>query len=114
MPRPASRVSQLTRATHASPLLPVLHRGADKVAEQRMRIRCAGSQLRMELRADEPGMISQLDDLDKVVRGANARHDHPVLLECFLERIVDFVPVPVTFGDKLLFVGPEGFCSLED
>src|SRR5437660_1156064 len=68
-------------------------RGGDEVAEERMRPVGPGAKLRVELRADHPGMVAQLADLDeRAVGGDAAGHQSlrfPLLLENGAVEVVE-------------------------
>ena len=51
----------------------------DKAVEQGMRLGRAGFKFRMELAADEPGMILDFDDFDQTVIGRRTGQDQPAL-----------------------------------
>lgn len=56
-------------------------RGSDKIPEQGMGPVRARAEFRMELHAYEPGMILQLDDLDKVAFRISAGEAHRRILK---------------------------------
>src|SRR4051794_2750069 len=82
--RGAMSVSQLgQRARHigARMELVVIERRAHETGEQRMRAHGPRLQLGMELAADEPGVIGQLDHLDQRAIGREPRGPEPVFRE---------------------------------
>ena len=82
----------------------LLQRCLHEAAEQRMRAVRAGLQLRVRLRADEPGMLRQLDHLyDAAVRGLTGQK-HAVLLKNLAVIVVDFIAVTMALVDDFLAV----------
>ena len=81
----------------------VLDGRPDKRRKQRMRLEWLRLEFRMELAAQEPRMVRQLDHLDELgaAHGMLAGHDEPLLLEPGPERVGDLEAVPVTLGDLL-------------
>lgn len=77
-----------------------------------MRAVRAGLQLRVRLRADEPGMLRQLDHLyDAAVRGLTGQK-HAVLLKNLAVIVVDFIAVTMALVDDFLaveLIGLRGF-----
>ena len=104
--RPSATVTvdawTLTRARRARA------RRFDEAGEERVRIPRARAELRMELAGDEVGMLGQLDDLDELLLGPEARHAQPVLLEPRQVVVVDLVAVAVALLDDPLPVQPRG------
>src|SRR5215210_1121516 len=74
-------------------------RRLDKALEQRMRVERLALQLRVELNADEPGMVGPLDDLGERAVRAHSREDQAAFLERALVMDVDLVAVAVAFAD---------------
>src|SRR6266581_2324179 len=78
-----------TGRVRGSPIMPslgscrplVIHGGADEGREQRVRRPRLGAKLRMELPRDEPRVARQLDDLDELLLGPDARDLEPARLE---------------------------------
>src|SRR2546422_460958 len=95
-PRPpapaAPRRSECCRPRPASPV-PVRDRRLDEGGEERVGLPRPGAELGMELPGDEPRVIGQLDDLDELLLGPDARHAQTVLLEPLEVFVVDLVPV---------------------
>src|SRR5689334_20262718 len=56
---------QIWRGAFARLVAPLLHRGADEVAEERVRPVGTGAQLRVKLRAEHERVVAQLTDLDQ-------------------------------------------------
>src|SRR5579875_127482 len=77
----------------------LLYRRLDERGEQRMRIEGLGFELGVELDADEPGMVGELDDLGQLAVGRHAGEPHPGLLELRLVVDVDLVSVAVALAD---------------
>src|SRR5688572_5289644 len=73
--------------------------GGNEAREQWMRARWPGAQFRMELHADEPRMILQLDDLDQRPVGRQAAESESVGDELVPIAVGDLVPVSVTLTD---------------
>src|SRR5712691_92906 len=69
--------------------------GAHEPGEQRMRTHRPGLELRMELAADEPGMIGQLDHLDQRAVRREPRAPHAELGEHVAIGVRDLVAVAV-------------------
>src|SRR6266568_7729770 len=88
-------LSQLARRLVARLHFAAIERGADEAREQRMRTHRPRLQLRMELAADEPGMIGQLDHLDQRAIGRQARAAHAVLREYVAIGVRDLVAMAV-------------------
>src|SRR6185312_17522291 len=79
--RGAMSVGQLgQRARHVRARMEfvVVDRGAHKPREQRMRAHRPRLELGMELAADVPGMVGQLDHLDERAVGREARGTEPI------------------------------------
>src|SRR3546814_18135805 len=74
------------------------HRGFDEGREQRMRVERLRFELRMELHADEPGMVRQFDYFRQHSVGGKAREQQPRLFQLVPVVDVDFVAVPVPFA----------------
>ncbi|MPL84476.1 hypothetical protein SDC9_30441 [bioreactor metagenome] len=74
-------------------------RGLHQPGEQRMRREGFRLQLRMELHADEPGVILHLDDLGQPAIGRHAREHQPAGLQLVAILDVDLVAVAVAFLD---------------
>src|SRR5687768_11837092 len=75
------------------------HRGSDQPREQRMRARRTRLQLGMELTADEPWMIGELDDLDERAVRAHPTQSEPVLDERVPILVRYFIAVAVPLAD---------------
>src|SRR5881392_1475912 len=82
-----------------APSAMLLARRAHEPGEQRVRARRARLELRVELAADEPGVIGQLDHLDERAGGREAGAAHAVLGEDVTVGIGHFVAVPVPLAD---------------
>src|SRR5690349_21480745 len=72
-----------------------LGRGGNESREERMRPRRPRLQLGMELTADEPGVILELDDLDELSIRREPAEPHPMLHEEIAVAIRDFVTMSV-------------------
>ncbi len=83
-------------------------RGADEVAEERVRARGPRSQLGVELPRDEERMVGQLDDLGEAPVVRVAREHEPGLLEPLVVGGVDLPAMTVTLVHDLLAVGGGG------
>ena len=70
-----------------------------------MRMIRARFQLGMELRADEPRMVLDLDDLDEAVVGQRSRDGKPRTLKLGTKIVIELVAVAMAFADFLLPVG---------
>src|SRR5215213_2415486 len=79
--------------------------GADEVAEERRGPRRARLELGVILAGDEPGMVRELDHLDKAAFLERARDDEARLDQLRPERVVHLVAVPVALVDDGLAVG---------
>src|SRR5206468_8472084 len=88
-------VQLLTRRFGAYVQLLVIERRAHESGEQRMRAHRTGLQLGMELTADEPGMIGQLDHFDQRAIRRQPRAAHAVLGEHVAIRVRDLVAMAV-------------------
>src|ERR1700741_3662877 len=74
-------------------------------AEQRMRRVRFREELRMILAGQEPGVISQVDQLDQAaIRGGPGNHESALFHVLFVLE-VEFVPVTVSFDDLSSAVG---------
>src|SRR5213594_1927209 len=82
---------ELARRFGAYVQLLVIERRAHESGEQRMRAHRTGLQLGMELTADEPGMIGQLDHFDQRAIRRQPRAAHAVLGEHVAIRVRDLV-----------------------
>src|SRR5204862_5743248 len=76
----------------------VIARRADKAGEQRMRAHRPRLELGMELTADEPGMVGQLDHLDQRTIGGKTRATHAILREHVAIGVRDLVAVAVALA----------------
>src|SRR6185503_20889534 len=71
--------------------LAIVHRGADEAREQRVRAHRPRLELGMELAADVPRMLGQLDHLDERAVGRKPRAAHAELGEHVAIRVRHFV-----------------------
>src|SRR4029077_11842944 len=79
---------------------------ADEVPKERVAGEGLGLQLRMELAAEEPGVVRvELDDLDELAVGRHAREGQASVFQRRQVLLVDLVTVTVAFGDRALTVG---------
>ena len=95
------------RATPTRDPLPTalgFDRRGDEPGEQRMRARGPRLQLGMELAADEPRMIRQLDDLDELAVGREAAQLHAVLDEQLAVLVRDFITMAMALAHLRLAV----------
>src|SRR5437016_2063163 len=69
------------------------HRGADELAEERMRPVGARTKLGMELRANHERVVAQLANLDQRAVGRDAARDQAALFEDRLVGVVELVAV---------------------
>ncbi len=93
----ASTSVSVGRGAHR--LAPARDRGGDEGGEERVRARGARLQLGVELTADEPRMLRQLDDLDERSIGGESAQAHPVLDEAFAIGVGDFIAVAMALAD---------------
>src|SRR5690606_26290632 len=92
----------VTRALHAAlGLLPAAHGGPHEAREQRVRRHRPALELRMELTADEVGVIVELDDLDQAVVGAHAAQAEARGLERLAIVVVDLEAVAMPLADEV-------------
>src|SRR5690242_8484306 len=92
---PDERGPSLRRGDRSVPRAPELARRADESREQRVRTRGPGLELRVELAADEPGVIGELDHLDQRAVGRESGAAHAVLREDVAVGVGDLVAVAV-------------------
>src|SRR5260370_14736503 len=79
-------------------------RGAYEIAKQRVRAVGSGSKLGMELRSYEPGVVRQLDDLDKAPVRRHAAEHHPGFAERFAVLVVELEAVTVALVHDLFAI----------
>src|SRR5665648_913460 len=99
----------------------LLHGGADEGFEQRMRLKRPRLQFGMELHADEPGMVRDLDDLRQKSVGRQTREAQAGRLELIAVAHVHLVAVAVALGNAgravdlgdLTALGEHGVVSAE-
>src|SRR5208282_2678894 len=82
----------------------LLHRSLYERGEQRVRLEGPAFQFRVELDADEPGMVGEFDDLGELAVGRHAGKPHPGLFQARLVVDVDLVAVAVALADLGLAV----------
>src|SRR6266581_8098159 len=99
-------VLRLGDAAHAAFLM--LDGGADKRGEERMRLEWLGLEFRMELAAEEPGMLRRLDDLHVVAVGRAAGDTESGIGERLFVFAIELVAVPVALVDFGCAVRAEG------
>src|ERR1043166_785828 len=87
------QLGQLARRFGARVQFGVVDRGADESGEQRMRAHGPRLELRMELAADEPGMLRELDHLDERAVGGEPGGAQPELRQDVAIRVRDLVAV---------------------
>ena len=81
-------------------------RRGDELAEERVRVRRAALELGVELHADEPRVVAELDDLDEVALGvASRRSRRPAASSALAVVVVELVAVAVALVDRLVAVG---------
>src|SRR5690242_1143762 len=95
-------ISSSVRGLDEGPLLRLafptpsrIRRGGDESREKRMWPRGARLELGVELAADEPGVVLELNDLDELPVRREAAQPHPVLHEEVAIAIRDLVTMPV-------------------
>ena len=71
----------LDRPSARAPALPVGQRRPDELAEERVRRHGPGLELGVELAAQEPGVVAELDDLHQVAVGDMPAEDQPLFLD---------------------------------
>src|SRR2546423_6612710 len=86
----------------------LLARRAHEPGEQRVRPRGTRLQLRMELAADEPRVVGQLDHLHQRAVGREAGAAHAVFGEYVAVGVRHLVAMPVPLAD---FERPAGLCG---
>src|SRR5712664_1818495 len=91
-------LGQLARGLGARLELATGERCADKAREQRVRAHRPRLELGVELAADEPWMIGQLDHLDQRAIGRKPRAAHAVLREHVAIRVRDLVAMAMPFA----------------
>src|SRR2546425_99785 len=90
-----------------------LQRGAHKSLERRVTIEGTGFEFRVELHADKPGMIAQLDDLDQLAIRRQTAEDHAPGHKPLTVGVVELVAVAVALGDALFAVEPRRQASIQ-
>src|SRR5215470_19743490 len=83
----------------------VLQRGPNEGGEQRMRFERLGLEFRMELAAEEPGMLGGFDDLDVVLVGRAPGNLESGRNQGLFMLAVEFIAVAVPLADLELAVG---------
>ena len=79
--------------------------GPDKIPEQRVGIHGPGFEFRMKLAAEKPGMIFDFNNLHQILFWREPGKTKAFLFQRFQIRIVEFIPVPVPFGNLSRLVG---------
>src|SRR2546425_6872279 len=92
------QLCQLPRRLGARMELLVIERGTHEAGEQRMRSHRPRFELGVELAADEPRMIRQLDHLDERAVGRQAGRPQSILGEHIAVRVRDFVAEAMPFA----------------
>src|SRR5438046_502123 len=84
--------------------------GADEVLEERVAGKGLRLELRVELAAEEPRMVLELDDLDEFPIGRHAGEGEPGVPKRRQIFLIDLVPMAVPLGDRGLAIrtGREG------
>src|SRR2546430_17294165 len=77
----------------------LLHRRLDEGGKQRMWRKWPRLQLRMELHADEPGVVLVFDHFGQEAVGRHAAEAHAVLFEAAFVAGIDFVAMAVALGN---------------
>src|SRR5216683_389536 len=85
--------------------LPMVERGPYESREQRMRAHRPRFQLRMELAADEPGMVGQFDHLDQRAVRRQSRRAQTVLRQHVAVGVRHLVPVAMALAYLRRVVG---------
>src|SRR5207253_5884012 len=91
------------RSRHA-----MLVRSINKGCEQRMRRQRLRLEFRMELAAEEPRMIRQLNDFHEILVGRDARNDQTVFSQHLLELPIEFVSMTMPLGNDIRLVNSIG------
>src|SRR5207302_2550798 len=86
----------------------MLVRRSNKGCEQRMRRQWLRFEFRMELAAEEPRMIRQLNDFHEILVRRDARNDQTVFGKHLLELPIEFVPMTMPLGNDVRFVNTIG------
>ena len=63
-----------------------------------------GLEFRMELTADKPRMVFDLDDLHQVPLGINPRDHQPLLRQLLTVRIVKFITMAMALGNFVALI----------
>ena len=71
----------------------------DETGEQRMGGGRFGLVFGMELGGDKPGMLGEFKEFDELVVGGCAAEDDACVFEFGTQGVIDFITVPVPFGD---------------
>ena len=83
----------------------ILHGGADELAEQGMGSTGGRFQLGVELAADKPRMLRELDHFNQGPIGGLTADDQPCVFQMPAVFIVDLITMPVPFGNVLGAIG---------
>src|SRR3989338_8062870 len=74
-------------------------RRSDEVAEERVGDEGTGFEFRVELHANEPWVVFQLHNLNKIVFLVDARDDQSGFLDTITIIVIELVPMAMAFGD---------------
>ena len=85
-------------------LFPVIQRRRDKALKQRMGDVGLGLEFRMELTADKPRMVFDLDDLHQIPLGIKPRDHQPFLRQLLTIRIVKFITMAMALGNLFALI----------
>jgi hypothetical protein len=88
--------------------LPILQGRLDKAFKERMTIHWARFEFRMELAAQEPGMIFDLDNLDEPAVGRDPAQHHALGGKAFAIVVVEFITMPVALGNLFAAIDLQG------
>ena len=80
--------------------------GPDVVPEKRMGVHGTGLEFRVELAAQEPGVVPEFDDLHQLAVGGGAGNRQAGGVQFLPVGVVEFVAVPVALHDLRDAIGP--------
>src|SRR3989338_4449894 len=79
-----------------------------ELPEKRMRVIGLGTKFGVKLASNEPGMVHELDDLDKPPVGARSRDDHPACFHFGFVFIIELIAMAVALVDGVSAIGAVG------
>src|ERR1700682_163251 len=104
--RPAERAAASVGRTSSSPRFGCTARGGrDEVPKEWMWTVRSRAEFRVELRGNEPRVVTQLDDFHQTVVGRCAREDHARLPHRLTVGVVELEAMPVSFVHDRLAIG---------